>query len=78
MDEDIIAGAETAPSADEVVAEPRPPTGRRINSTLLIAVGILALVIVATAIVLFAGRGQAATYQAGSHEAALQNYLRAW
>lgn len=79
MDEDVIAGAETAPPADQVATDsPRPANGRRINSTVVIAVGIVILVVVATAIVLFAGGGQATTYPAGSPEAALQTYLRAW
>lgn len=52
--------------------------GVRLGATAWIALGITAVVLVATVIVLLAGNQAQATYPADSPEAALQRYLTAW
>jgi hypothetical protein len=74
---------DTAPGPEDVQGpappRPEPVAGRpRLGSTAWIALGIAAVVVVATAIVLLAGNRPLAQYPAGSPEAALQGYLGAW
>src|SRR3990172_7758576 len=70
------------PTPPPVETPTGPPTRSmrmpRLGSTAWIALGITAVVFVATVIVLLAGNQAQASYPADSPEAALQGYLTAW
>ena len=80
MNDEVKAGVSAAPQPDEEAPREAPRDRRRrpLDPTVLITLGIAAIVVVATAIVLLAGGRQPATYPADSPESALQSYLRAW
>lgn len=68
-------------SSPPVAAAPSPvpqARGIRPSATAWIALGITAVVVVATLVVLLAGNQGQASYPADSPEAALQGYLAAW
>jgi hypothetical protein len=67
------------PPAADVPSQPSTPARRvRLSATAWIALGITAIVVLATAVVLLAGNEAQARYPADSPEAALQGYLTSW
>jgi len=74
---------DAVPQSAPVQAPAPTPAPRRVGMPRLtatgwIALGIAAIVVVATAVVLLAGNQAQASYPADSPEAALQGYLTAW